>query len=74
MVAARPEAHSTNCASFRVFHGNMDYRFRTSLNNPDHEKVAGSAAPCGPAGKAALTRLDSAWLAVILKIRCLSPM
>jgi hypothetical protein len=43
----------------------------TSLKNPDHEKVA---APCGPAVKAALTRLDSAKLAVILNIRCLRPM
>jgi hypothetical protein len=71
MVAAGTEARPTNFASFRVFHRNLDYRFRTSLKKPDHEKVA---APCGPAVKAALTCLDSARLAVILKIRCLPPM
>jgi hypothetical protein len=44
---------------------------RTNHKSPDHEKVA---APDGPPVKAALTHLDTARLAVILKIRCPPPM
>jgi|GEM_PF-2939719 len=71
MVAAGTEARPTNFASFRVFHRNLDYCWATSLQNPDHDMVA---AFRGPAVKAALTRLDSLRLPVILKIRCLSQM
>lgn len=70
MVATGTEARPTNFTLLGVLHRNMNHRLRTGLKNPDHDMVA---APGGPF-KAVLTCLDSARLAVILKIRCLPTM